>query len=817
MKKSFALVMLLLFVFFNQGCILDEWLGQTDIEPVPVNIEHVTIDGTVMVPAEGASKIVGKLVYKAAPTTTKVYLLLSSLSWSKKMDFKNNFTAVMVIDSDGRYEFNKAVKGEKYCIIVDINDDGKCDDMENEIIAGTDNTTNIAHYVRETNSNLTLLVSVKTNKQEYLVDENVQLAVTGYALSAQTLHIEVWDESNNGKYVWASETFNVEEGEISENVEFKIPVGWSSTSKGADYKVYVALGHKLLSCSVFTITGENTGDSTNPTKGTLLINSGKEMTNNPAVQLTISSPDADAQKMIISNISGDYSNSTWETIRSLKDWTLVPDEGEKTVYIKFIDDSGNTSEEFSDTIILTSAPLASTVVSVEKISPYEKIQQVVVIFDQKMDLSVTPVITLSGTHWGLQDNSIGWSSQSDFSDKFTAVFTHDGTEEEIAQAKATVSSARNINGKEQEICHSPPFTIHTIPPKLTTVSIVSDYTSPSMAGPGMTVTISITADQALTGITVTLDGNPADTLVQGTNTSQWSATRIIQPTDTDGSIAFTIDFTGQFNKGFQMVNTTDGSSVVLDTTPPSIVEAHYLDTDHDLAWDYIEIKFSEPVKDSSIYSSLYLMTSQRHWTILDNDSGDDVVGYRGQTDTTSVSGGMDADIDDEYYSILFVTGMKPSGDIPLYYTGAGGVTDLMGNLLPAVVDFPVLDKIPPVLLSVKIYGSDRLVKQHWDTAGDSLYLTYSEDVKLGANVNYCIRYTLQRGLDGGETLIYGNQVSVVATVGDTVRVSHNGIDEITTINQGDVMLSNPGFGQYNITDLSGNLLFGTNVTVNATE
>lgn len=112
------------------------------------------------------------------------------------------------------------------------------------------------------------------------------------------------------------------------------------------------------------------------------------------------------------------------------------------------------------------------------------------------------------------------------------------------------------------------ISIDTTPPvALPSVSIRSNFTNTSKAGPGSLVTVSFTAPEPINA-TVTISGQPA--VVSNTGLS-YTASRVMTITDTPGVISFTItyaDLAG--NAGPATSTTTDTSSVTLDLTPPVI-------------------------------------------------------------------------------------------------------------------------------------------------------------------------------------------------------------------------------------------------------
>lgn len=98
--------------------------------------------------------------------------------------------------------------------------------------------------------------------------------------------------------------------------------------------------------------GSTTGGSASyvgPTNISVSINSGGLTTSSRNVLLSLSA--VNALKMIISN-SSDFSQSVWQDYTASVAWVLSDGDGEKIVYVKYMDASSNQSSLVSDSIIL---------------------------------------------------------------------------------------------------------------------------------------------------------------------------------------------------------------------------------------------------------------------------------------------------------------------------------------------------------------------------------------------------------------------------------------------------------------------------------
>ncbi|MCG2825327.1 MAG: Ig-like domain-containing protein, partial [Thermoplasmatales archaeon] len=105
--------------------------------------------------------------------------------------------------------------------------------------------------------------------------------------------------------------------------------------------------------------------------------------------------------------------------------------------------------------------------------------------------ATSPVITLTGTHWGAQ-TPVGWNVGNTV---YTATFTHDGTQESIPAEVATVaagSGATDVAGNAENGGASPAFIVDTEKPTPTVT------TSPATIYEGaLVITVTVTYSEAM--------------------------------------------------------------------------------------------------------------------------------------------------------------------------------------------------------------------------------------------------------------------------------------------------------------------------------
>ena len=193
------------------------------------------------------------------------------------------------------------------------------------------------------------------------------------------------------------------------------------------------------------------------------------------------------------------------------------------------DAAGNTMAEDSASgvdkfDIDTKNPTATVTVSVDPIYEGGLVQTVTVTYDEAMNPATSPVIILTGTHWGAQ-TPVGWSGVNTI---YTATFTQDGTAERIAAETATVanaSGATDANGNAEVGDASPAFVVDTQKPTVTTIT-PTDLAEADAGTVDVVITFGENMDQAtaptiqVAGIT----GSPIAVTGAYTSATQWDGT-----------------------------------------------------------------------------------------------------------------------------------------------------------------------------------------------------------------------------------------------------------------------------------------------------
>ena len=149
------------------------------------------------------------------------------------------------------------------------------------------------------------------------------------------------------------------------------------------------------------------------------------------------------------------------------------------------------------------------------------------------------------------------------------------------------------------------FTVDNTPPSITVLTISSDNSDTTKAKAGDTVTLAITSDETLVAPTVVFTSgdaataNGASVTATGSGTS-WSANYIVDASDTNGVIGFTVtptDLAG--NQGIDYTQANTGiitGSVTVDTVKPTITGATMSDAN---GINKIIVTFSTPLLDNN--------------------------------------------------------------------------------------------------------------------------------------------------------------------------------------------------------------------------
>ena len=219
---------------------------------------------------------------------------------------------------------------------------------------------------------------------------------------------------------------------------------------------------------------------------------------------------------------------------------------------------------------------------------------------------------------GLADYNFSLTS-SGVSNAFITTVSGSGTTWTVTVYTGTGSGTLALNlvnslGISPGIGNSLPFigqtvTIDKTPPVLTNATIVSNNTNTAMAKAGDIVTVGFTASETINTPTVTIGGNAA--VVNNTSANNFTASYTMKATDTEGPVAFQINFSDVAgNAGDSVKTTTNSSSVAYDKTPPTVSSSNLAGSSPtNTATVQFVLSFSEPVTGVDV-SDFVLTTTQ---------------------------------------------------------------------------------------------------------------------------------------------------------------------------------------------------------------
>jgi gliding motility-associated-like protein len=297
----------------------------------------------------------------------------------------------------------------------------------------------------------------------------------------------------------------------------------------------------------------------------------------------------------VSNVSG----NNWKAV-----YTMASTDAAGTVSfsISYSDLAGNTgttvtgttnssSVSFDKTILLlTSVTIASNNAN----TALAKVGDIITINFASNKTINTPSVIIAGNVATVSNVS---------GNNWQAVYTMTGTDASgIVSFGISFSDPAGNTGNSSATTNSSSVSFDKTTPTLTTVSISSNNSNTAFAKTGDVVTLSFTANEALTTPIVTIAGHA----IIATNTSgnNYVAAYTMVSGDASGTVPFSISFADiAGNTGATVTVTTNSSSVNFDKTAPTVSSINRLvpltqDFSGNTSVTY-RVNFSEPVKNVS--------------------------------------------------------------------------------------------------------------------------------------------------------------------------------------------------------------------------
>ncbi len=186
-----------------------------------------------------------------------------------------------------------------------------------------------------------------------------------------------------------------------------------------------------------------------------------------------------------------------------------------------------------------------------------------------------------------------------------------------------IDAAGNISSASTAI-----LTVDNTPPTLSTVTIISNNASTTLAKVGNTVTLTFISSESIDSPTVSIgaESGGAVTVTQGVDSRHWTAVATMTSGDSNGTVPFTVDFDDLYgNVATQVTAIISGSNVTFDKASPTLssvsISSNNASTTLAKSGDIVTLSFTS---NESISSP----------TVSFNSSGDAVTGSATVTNTS---------------------------------------------------------------------------------------------------------------------------------------------------------------------------------------
>ena len=363
------------------------------------------------------------------------------------------------------------------------------------------------------------------------------------------------------------------------------------------------------------------------------------------------------------------------------------------------------------------------------INPDETINQPTVYFKVGNTATANNSITTSTEYSELSND-----------DTWTATYTIQDSDGD-GDLYYTIASYTDIAGNSGDIFYSSgTINVLTSKPRRSVVSIVSNNANTSSntsskAQDGDTVTVYFNGNRTLNSATVNFlkHSESVTATTSSDSTYDWEASYTVSGSDSDGDITFTINFEDLAGNPGSTSSITDGTSVTIDNTAPTI---NAITTDA-FSWGaYLNI-------DHSNSSGTVRVTTS------DADDQQLTLTLNGEKYNGTVS-----DTSNTYLVTISQEGLSALTDGSIYYISAD-VTDLVGNAATTVnSSFFTVDTTTPTIINVKGISKANSYK-----AGDTITISieFSETVYVTGSPTL----NLNSGTDATATYDSGSESTLL--------------------------------------------------------
>ena len=288
-----------------------------------------------------------------------------------------------------------------------------------------------------------------------------------------------------------------------------------------------------------------------------------------------------------------YDGSTWNGLASdeANDGSLiwnVPNLNITNAKLRVAatDEAGNSSPftESDQFVIDNTPPSVNTITFTQNNNPGNGNEinasttsmTITITYDEDMLQSVAPNVTfanpdLTTSILTLNNGLSGWTSAT----TYKAVYNVTDGNIDDNSVDLNITGAQDLATNVQNASNNVGLIqVDQVEPNFTPVTIASNNTYMDLAKSGNTVTVSLTSNETLQGITVNSmqsGGVAVNNSVSTSNPSgnNWTAYYTVNSADNDGLVSFNITSTDLAGNTTVVNNTTDASSVTVDNTPPA--------------------------------------------------------------------------------------------------------------------------------------------------------------------------------------------------------------------------------------------------------
>ncbi|MDA9886908.1 Ig-like domain-containing protein [Flavobacteriaceae bacterium] len=470
------------------------------------------------------------------------------------MGIPQTITVTGVDDSD----FDGDIQSTITIAIDDSNSDDTYDAIDNVVITLTTINDEIAILTKTGSTAEAAPTAIAVNENTtsvYDFDSNTDVT---YALSGTDVSFFSIDSDGNLSFVTAPD---YESGTISYSIGIVITDA-SNTSK-TDLITISIIDLDEIAPTVISIVTDDLDDKVKDTDVVRVTTTFSEaMTASPTIDIDL--PNG-------TDISGASMTQSTTADVWYYDWTVSDGgDGTATITVAGSDLAANAyAGGDTDTVTIDNTAPILTITAADTSLIIAETSVVTFTFSEDVLGFEDADITLEG---GGSLSSISATSSQVFSATYTPPSATTGT----VTLTVGASTFEDIVGNNNTTA-TISFTVDTQSPTLSSVSISSSNSDSAKAKVGDTVTLTFTSSEAIQSPTVTIDGKAAT--ISGSGTS-WTATYALVSEDTEGALAFAIDFQDTAgNSGTQVTGVTDSSLVTFDETVPTVISIVTDDSD----------------------------------------------------------------------------------------------------------------------------------------------------------------------------------------------------------------------------------------------